>query len=142
MVKAAAAMTPLYEQPMLVVDPDMHTARVNSVAVDAAGRLVVTGSWDKTVRVWSLADGQLLRTIRMAGGARQHRKYLCGCNEPRWRSCRRWRVDKVDERCARGLDLPVRKVFSGLEILRRSRRRGHLFRLLVCHAVKRPISGV
>ena len=55
MVKAAAAMTPLYEQPMLVVDPDMHTARVNSVAVDAAGRLAVTGSWDKTVRVWSLA---------------------------------------------------------------------------------------
>jgi hypothetical protein len=41
MVKAAAAMTPLYEQPMLVVDPDMHTARVNSVAVDAAGRLAV-----------------------------------------------------------------------------------------------------
>ena len=58
MVKAAAAMTPLYEQPMLVVDPDMHTARVNSVAVDAAGRLAVTGSWDKTVRVWSLAGAR------------------------------------------------------------------------------------
>ena len=69
MVEAApAAMTPLYEQPVLVVDPGMHTARINSVAVDAAGRLAVTGSDDKTVRVWSLADGKLLRTIRMPAG--------------------------------------------------------------------------
>ena len=53
---------------MLVVDPGMHTARIMSVAVDAAGRLAVTGSEDKTVRVWSLADGKLLRTIRMPAG--------------------------------------------------------------------------
>ena len=63
-----AAMTPLYEQPVLVVDPGMHTATINCVAVDAAGRLAVTGSDDKTVRVWSLADGKLLRTIRMPAG--------------------------------------------------------------------------
>ena len=69
MVEAApAAMTPLYEQPVLVVDPGMHTASITSVAVDAAGRLAVTGSEDKTVRVWSLADGKLLRTIRMPAG--------------------------------------------------------------------------
>ncbi len=37
-------MTPLYEQPVLVIDPGMHTAPINSVAVDAAGRLAVTGS--------------------------------------------------------------------------------------------------
>ena len=65
---APAAMSPLYEQPVLVVDPGMHTATINSVAVDAAGRLAVTGSDDKTVRVWSLADGKLLRTIRMPAG--------------------------------------------------------------------------
>ena len=65
---APAAMTPLYEQPVLVVDPGMHTARINCVAVDAAGRLAVTGSDDKTVRVWSIVDGKLKRTIRMPAG--------------------------------------------------------------------------
>jgi WD40 repeat protein len=63
-----AAMAQLSEQPMLVVDPGMHTAPIRDVAVDAAGRLAVTGSDDKTVRVWSLADGKLLRTIRMPAG--------------------------------------------------------------------------
>jgi WD40 repeat protein len=61
-------MGQLYEQPMLVVDPGMHTAPIRAVAVDAAGRLAVTGSWDKTVRVWSLADGKLLQTIRIPAG--------------------------------------------------------------------------
>ena len=69
MVEATpAAMTPLYDQPVLVVDPGMHTAQIQCVAVDAAGRLAVTGSYDKTVRVWSLADSKLLRTIRMPAG--------------------------------------------------------------------------
>ena len=63
-----AAMAQLSEQPMLVVDPGMHTAPIRDVAVDAAGRLAVTGSDDKTVRMWSLADGKLLRTIRMLAG--------------------------------------------------------------------------
>ena len=36
--------------------------------VDAAGRIAVTGSHDKTVRLWSVADGKLLRTIRMPTG--------------------------------------------------------------------------
>jgi WD40 repeat protein len=62
------AMAQLSEQPMLVVDPGMHTAPIRAVAVDAAGRFAVTGSYDKTVRVWSLADGKLLRTIRMPAG--------------------------------------------------------------------------
>jgi len=63
-----AAMAQLSEQPMLVVDPGMHTAPIQSVAVDAAGRLAVTGCQDKTARVWSLTDGKLLQTIRMPAG--------------------------------------------------------------------------
>ena len=63
-----AAMAQLSEQPVLVVDPGMHTAPIRAAAVDAAGRLAVTGSDDKTVRVWSLTDGKLLRTIRMPAG--------------------------------------------------------------------------
>ena len=33
-----------------------------------AGQTVVTGSHDKTVRLWSVADGKLKRTIRMPTG--------------------------------------------------------------------------
>ncbi len=60
--------TGLYDRPVLVVDPGMHTAMINRASVDAAGRFAVTGSEDKTVRVWSLADGALLRTIRVPAG--------------------------------------------------------------------------
>src|SRR5215203_3182592 len=63
-----AAMAQLHEQPTLVVDPGMHTAPIIDVGVDAAGRLAVTGSHDKTVRVWSLTDGKVLQTIRVPAG--------------------------------------------------------------------------
>jgi WD40 repeat protein len=53
----------LYERPVLAVDPGMHTGMIKSLAVDAGGRFAVTGSADRTVRVWSVADGKLLRTI-------------------------------------------------------------------------------
>src|SRR5262245_53397040 len=58
----------LYDQPVLVVDPGMHTSSITDVRVDTAGRLAITGSDDKTVRVWSLTDRKLLRTIRMPVG--------------------------------------------------------------------------
>jgi hypothetical protein len=57
----------LYDRPVLIVDPDMHTAIFRGAAVDAAGRFLVTDSDDKTVRIWS--DGTLLRTIRMPAGS-------------------------------------------------------------------------
>jgi hypothetical protein len=58
----------LYERPVLIVDPDMHTAVSYGAAADAAGRFLATGSSDKTVRVWSVSDGKLLRTIRIPAG--------------------------------------------------------------------------
>jgi WD40 repeat protein len=57
----------LYDRPTLVLDPDMHTGRIRA-DVDAEGRYAVTGSIDKTVRVWSIGDGRLLRTIRLPAG--------------------------------------------------------------------------
>jgi WD40 repeat protein len=68
LVSALPASAQLYEQPVLVVDPGMHTAIVHGVSSDAAGRIAVTGSDEKTVRVWSLIDGKLLRTIRVPAG--------------------------------------------------------------------------
>ena len=50
---APAVAQDLYDQPVLAVDPGMHTARIWSLAVDAAGRYAVTGGGDRTVRIWS-----------------------------------------------------------------------------------------
>ena len=58
-----SAETDLYDRPVLAIDPGMHTAAIRAQAVDAAGRYAVTGSVDRTVRIWSVADGKLLRTI-------------------------------------------------------------------------------
>jgi WD40 repeat protein len=58
----------LYDRPVLTVDPGMHTGPIASAAVDAAERLAVTGSSDKTVRIWSIQDGKLLRTISVPAG--------------------------------------------------------------------------
>jgi WD40 repeat protein len=62
------AGTDLYDPPVLVVDPDMHSAAIRSQAIDASDHYAVTGGLDRTVRVWSLANGSLFRTIRIPIG--------------------------------------------------------------------------
>ena len=64
-----AAPPGLFDRPVLVVDPGMHTARIWRASADKDGRWAVTGSDDKTIRIWSLADGTLVRTIRLPAGA-------------------------------------------------------------------------
>jgi WD40 repeat protein len=63
-----AAAPGLYDRPVLVIDPGFHTGFIKRASIDATGRWGVTGSLDKTVRVWSLADGALQRTIRLPAG--------------------------------------------------------------------------
>ena len=65
---AAAGETGLYDQPVLTLDPGMHTTRINGADVSATGAYPVTGSDDKTVRVWAAQTGRLLRTIRLPQG--------------------------------------------------------------------------
>ena len=57
-----------YDQPVLVVDLGRHTSRLWRADVDAAGRLAATASDDRTVRIWSLADGSIVHTIRLPAG--------------------------------------------------------------------------
>jgi WD40 repeat protein len=66
--QSSAPRPALYDRPVLVIDPGMHTNQIWSAAADVEGRWAVTGSDDKTVRVWSLLDGALLRTIRLPAG--------------------------------------------------------------------------
>jgi WD40 repeat protein len=72
----------IYERPVLIVDLGMHTAPIVSAAVDAAERLAVTGSPDKTVRIWSILDGRLRRTIRMPAGPDERGKILAVAMNP------------------------------------------------------------
>jgi WD40 repeat protein len=67
LVASAAAQDP-YDRPILVVDPGMHTSSIWSLAVDHEGRFAITGGADRTVRIWSAADGKLLRTIWIPTG--------------------------------------------------------------------------
>src|SRR6266704_1746847 len=57
--------TELPTEPLLRLEIGMHTSRITRLGIDAANRYLVTGSVDKTVRVWELATGRLQRTIRL-----------------------------------------------------------------------------
>jgi WD40 repeat protein len=52
-------------EPILRIEAGQHGARINSIDTDAENRFAVTASDDKTVRVWSLPDGKLLRILRL-----------------------------------------------------------------------------
>lgn len=65
---APAEEAGLYDRPVLAVDPGMHTQAIVRASTDQGGRWAVTGSDDKTVRIWSLVDGRLERTIRLPAG--------------------------------------------------------------------------
>lgn len=64
-----AAVEPPAE-PILRIDPGGHTAQIPRIAADQSGRWLATASNDKTVRIWSLADGRLLNTLRPPIGPR------------------------------------------------------------------------
>jgi WD40 repeat protein len=65
---AAAGDAGLYYQPVLTLDPNMHTAAITRADVSATGAFAVSGSDDKTVRLWDAPTGRLLRTIRLPQG--------------------------------------------------------------------------
>ena len=58
----------LPSEPMLRIDAQGHNGEVRAIATDAKERFAVTASEDKTVRVWSLPDGKLQRTIWLPSG--------------------------------------------------------------------------
>src|ERR1700683_3202626 len=56
------------QDPVLRIETGMHVGSILRIGVDRACSIAATGSDDKTVRVWSLPDGRLLRTLRVPIG--------------------------------------------------------------------------
>lgn len=68
-------------KPILRIEAGMHTASIKRIATDAAGRVALTCSDDKTAKLWSLErgkEGTLLRTFRCPiGEGNEGRLYAC-----------------------------------------------------------------
>ncbi len=62
MAPGAVAQVPT--EPQLRIEAGMHTAMIWRIATDAAARVAVTASDDKSLRVWDMASGDLLRVLR------------------------------------------------------------------------------
>ncbi len=56
-------------EPILRIETGMHTAAIWSIAIDSSERYLVTGSLDKTIRVWDLQSGRLIKTLRPPVGS-------------------------------------------------------------------------
>lgn len=61
-VPAWAAGPP--KKPIFRIETGTHTAAITRIATDAENRYLATGSYDKTVRIWTLPDGELFKTLR------------------------------------------------------------------------------
>lgn len=58
------------KRPFLRIDAGMHTSQIRSISADAAGRIVLTASKDKTARLWEMPSGKLLHVLRPPIGER------------------------------------------------------------------------
>jgi WD40 repeat protein len=67
---------------MLRLELGMHSASITRIDVDPAERFLVTSSDDKTVRIWDLRDGELLRVLRPPVGPGDEGKIYCVAISP------------------------------------------------------------
>jgi WD40 repeat protein len=56
-------------EPILRINTEMHTAKINRISTDANERYVLTCSNDKSGRLWDASSGNLLRVLRPPIGA-------------------------------------------------------------------------
>src|SRR5262245_46777136 len=86
MTASGRAQDTFPHDPQLRIEPGMHTAPIESIGVSADGRLLATASHDRTVRLWSLPDGKLIRTLRVPIGPGHQSKVFAVALAPdgRW----------------------------------------------------------
>src|SRR5689334_22742883 len=63
LIAAVASAQPT--EPILRIENEMHTAITRRESVDRAGKYILTGSEDKTARLWDASTGQLLKIYRI-----------------------------------------------------------------------------
>jgi len=51
-------------EPALRIDTGMHTAPIRRIGVDTSESFIVTGSHDKTIKLWEAGSGRLIKTLR------------------------------------------------------------------------------
>jgi WD40 repeat protein len=52
------------QEHFLRIEMGMHTSMITGIGVDAQNQFIVTGSQDKTVRLWELSTGRLVKISR------------------------------------------------------------------------------
>lgn len=55
-------------EPELLIEPGTHTAAVRHVVMSPDQKTMYTAAFDKTIRVWSVPDGKLLKILRVPIG--------------------------------------------------------------------------
>jgi WD40 repeat protein len=80
------------EDVFLRIEPGMHTATIRRISLTPDGRIMATASDDKTVRLWTLPSGELMRTLRPFVGAGHEGKVYAVALEPdgKWLAAAGW----------------------------------------------------
>jgi len=73
---------PTGEMPILVIDPQGHSAIIREVMFTPDGRSLISISDDKTIRVWDVENGILLKTLRGQMGNGPEGKLYAGALSP------------------------------------------------------------
>ena len=69
-------------EPILRIETAMHTAVIGSIAIDSSERYLITGSHDKTIKVWDLQSARLLKTLRPPIGSGDEGKIYAAAISP------------------------------------------------------------
>ncbi|EDN71506.1 WD-40 repeat protein [Beggiatoa sp. PS] len=69
-------------EPILRIETGMHTAPIRRIGVDAAEQFLLTASNDKTLRLWDLHTGDLLKTYRVPIGTGNEGRLDSGAISP------------------------------------------------------------
>src|SRR5262245_11195294 len=65
---SAQSPTASCKEPQMRLEARFHSAVISNISLSSDGRLLATASDDKTARLWSLPERQLLRTFRVPIG--------------------------------------------------------------------------